>query len=245
MKKTLLTALFVSASITLFSQVGVNTKTPYATLDINGSLATQESKVTISNDKVTIPASTAFANLTGATANFTIEFSATSDYTKIPNGQRIIVFNNTDFIGTYENFSIPAKTAQEFVHSDKKWYSFKASAQNFVYPEKLRWFYAPSLVLETSVNATAKTVNVYDNYIKQFTKHNNSASEDYGFISSNSQASTIPYYTSATDFDYFITGYDRSVFEKVSISTNGLLTYTVKSAATDKTFMNIILVPKS
>lgn len=253
MKKTFLTALFISATTLSFAQVGVNTNQPMTALDVNGSFSTSQSEVTVNSNVATLDNKSAFYKINGATAAFTINFSTTPNYsytgsTTVPNGQRIVIYNNTNYTGTYGSFSIPSQTAQEFIHSGGSWYSVKAAAQESPFPAELKWFYAPSLVLDTSITSTARTVNIFDNYTKQFTKNSSplstSANDNYGFVSSNASATTIPKYSKASDFDYFITGYDRTVFSDVSISTEGLLSYKISSVATEKTFMNIVMVPK-
>jgi len=240
MKKKIYSILFASISFMGFSQVGINTTDPKSTLDINGSFATREAIVTVSGTTATLDIKSAYYKITGGTSNFTIVFSTVAPFTTIQDGQRVVIYNDTNFNGTYGNFIVQSKSAQEFIYSAGVWNSIKTANSS---PTTLKWFYTPSVALDTLVSATAKTFDIYQNYVSQFTKNTGTAT--YGFVSSNASASTIPYYTNSTDLDYFVTGYDRTVFSNVSITANGLLTYTVISPATDKTFMNIVVVPKN
>lgn len=109
-----------------------------------------------------------------------------------------------------------------------------------------RWFYLPSfnLPLGSQVGDTL-SFNLYSEYVRQFT-HN--TLDNPTFVSSNSALSTIPapedgsLYT-AGELDYVITCYDESVLGDVSISADGVMTYTVKSLdAAPGSFMDVILV---
>ncbi len=240
MKKTLFSALLLSVSVLSVAQVGINTNDPKTTLDVNGSFATRESSVTISGSTATLDIKNAFYKITGGTANFTIVFSTTAPVgSNIQNGQRIVIYNDTNFEGTYNSFKIPSKTAQEFIYSGGAWYSVKAASNT---PSQLKWFYAPSMILDTSYTTTARTYNIYENYKKQFTNTGTETNVNYG---PTGTISTIPVYSSSGDLDYVITGYDKSVFYDVSINSSGILSYKVNGAATDKTFMNIVFVPKN
>lgn len=107
-----------------------------------------------------------------------------------------------------------------------------------------KFFYSPSIIVPTHnamglVLAGEQTLNAYSLYTKQF-----------GFKESSGQArssitSELPI-LAPDDLDYFVTYFDTDVFEKVSISTSGVIMYTIKSTAviTEASFMNIVFKVK-
>lgn len=120
MKKIVyITAL--SLSTIAYSQVGINTSDPKATLDINGSLANRESIVPIASNAVTITPNMSQYRITGtATADFTITVGAASI-----EGQRLVIFNNTTggYAGKLDNINIANGFAVEFIYSNGAWRS--------------------------------------------------------------------------------------------------------------------------
>lgn len=104
-----------------------------------------------------------------------------------------------------------------------------------------KFFYMPSVEIPTHNTSTGilltgtQTIDLYASYTEQF-----SFTGGVGQARSNN-ASTIPTIP-ADELDYFITYFDTDVFQNVAVSTEGVLTYSVKSDAvvTPKTFMNIV-----
>jgi len=88
--------------------------------------------------------------------------------------------------------------------------------------------------LETEVDQTY-TVDLYQVYRNQF---------DSNTIKSPSAPNLLTALPAATDFYYYVAGYDTDVFDNISIDANGKLTYHVKDTATDATYLNIVLVEK-
>lgn len=116
------------------------------------------------------------------------------------------------------------------------------------------YFYMPALYVPTKSDEIAGsqatfaggvfTINLYTNYAHQFGGSTKAGMP--ALVKSNSSA-TLPQNSLAkTDFDYFVTYFDDSVFEDVAVNTNGQLTYKVKagSKVTGKTFMNIVFKKK-
>ena len=103
-------------------------------------------------------------------------------------------------------------------------------------------FYAPSLALETKASITEYTVDLYEEYLKQYTLSDANTS-----IKSDATAS-LPTYD-RTDLYYFITYYDNSVFKSVNVDSNGVLKYTIDSAGenavSEKTYMNVVFKVKN
>lgn len=103
-----------------------------------------------------------------------------------------------------------------------------------------KFFYAPSVVIPTHTSAGVvlsgtQTLDVYAIYAQQF-----GFSAGVGQARSNA-SSSLPVLP-ANQLDYFITYFDTNVFNTVTISTAGVISYTVKSTAvaTEATFMNIV-----
>ncbi|SMG19830.1 hypothetical protein [Sphingobacterium psychroaquaticum] len=96
------------------------------------------------------------------------------------------------------------------------------------------FFYCPSVVLPLSGNLNGNgqlEVNLYEIYKSQFGSP---------LVSSNPSES-LPSYL-AQELAYFITYYDTSLFENVSITPSGILAYTIKTGAsvTEDSYMNIV-----
>lgn len=98
----------------------------------------------------------------------------------------------------------------------------------------VRFFYLPSLNIDTSTKGTGRTVNLYQSYKDQFSSP----------VVSSPGASGIPYFKSASDLEYYVTAYDTSVLSNLSINSNGVLTYDVIGSATPCSFINVVLVVK-
>lgn len=109
-------------------------------------------------------------------------------------------------------------------------------------------FYIPTILLPTDMytlpdaNYTAPyayrfTVNLFNIYKDQLGSPK---------ASSNPIAS-LQTAAAATDYNYFILYYDTSVFTSVSVSTTGVLTYSLPTTGytpSEKTFMNIVIREK-
>lgn len=103
----------------------------------------------------------------------------------------------------------------------------------------VKFFYMPSIVFDTSEDRSGVTINLFEEYKKQFGLQN-----DSHFISEGAPKAGIPYFEKATDLYYYVTSYDKTVFTIKSITKEGLMTYDVKAQATDCTIMNIVFVVK-
>ena len=106
-------------------------------------------------------------------------------------------------------------------------------------PFTVSWFYMPSIAIDISTTPTAThTVNLYTEFVKQL---NSTPGVEASAGAPTKVLSTIP---AATDLYYYVTAYDPTVFQNISITAAGLMTYEVIGAATDETFMNIVFVEK-
>src|SRR5690606_39203040 len=98
-----------------------------------------------------------------------------------------------------------------------------------------KFFYMPSIVFDVSATGTNLTKNLHQLYFDQFTGGS--------LIGSAGAPPAIPNIPNASDLYYYITYYDDTVFNNVSINANGILTYDVISTTPNEaSFMNIVFV---
>jgi hypothetical protein len=99
----------------------------------------------------------------------------------------------------------------------------------------VKMFYMPSVSFDTSKNANGQTKDLYTLYKNQFGSPK---------AKSAGAPASIPFFPSAKDLYYYVTDADSNVFSNISISDTGVMTYDVKAAATDCSFINIVFVVK-
>lgn len=99
-----------------------------------------------------------------------------------------------------------------------------------------RFFYMPSMLLNTETVGATYTVNLYNEYKSQFT--NIPASQR------SSATSNIPFIPTAAELDYYVTYFDNTVIQIVSVQADGTLTYKVTANAKTSSFVNIVFVVK-
>ncbi|PXV69048.1 hypothetical protein CLV62_101317 [Dysgonomonas alginatilytica] len=96
------------------------------------------------------------------------------------------------------------------------------------------FFYMPTIAVDASTIVTGKTIDLYNEYKKQFTAP----------AKNPSAPANIPYFTSRTDLYYYITNYDTDVLNNISISNQGVMTYDVKAESDYDSFMTVVFVLK-
>jgi hypothetical protein len=109
-----------------------------------------------------------------------------------------------------------------------------------------KFFYMPSFNIELTQTGS-DSYNLYNEYVKQFTKDNNDT-----FVSSNTDVNfvNIPTHESGRlytydELDFVVTYYDKSIMIIDSIATNGKMYYTVSNLnLTANSFINVVLVVK-
>ncbi|ASW73282.1 hypothetical protein IQ37_03920 [Chryseobacterium piperi] len=99
----------------------------------------------------------------------------------------------------------------------------------------VRMFYMPSISFDTSKDANGQTKDLYTLYKNQFGSPK---------ARSTGAPASIPFFPSNKDLYYYVTDADPNVFSNISISDTGVMTYNVKAAATDCSFINIVFVVK-
>ena len=219
MKKHLFLMYSILPMIT-FSQVGINTESPKASLDVVAS-----TEATRKPDGIIAP------NLTGKQLK-------TKDESYTINQTGAIVY-------VTEGLDEKERTTKTIKVAEPSYYYFDGAIWQRFYSSKQQesWFYMPSFNLDIS-SIGQKTVNLYQEYSKQFTKTGNDK-----FISNNPNAIDITTSTNkiyqANELDYIVTEFDKKYIDTISIDNQGVMTYTVKDTNPPaNSFINIILTPK-
>ncbi|MDM1070597.1 hypothetical protein HXZ96_16215, partial [Myroides sp. 1372] len=123
-----------------------------------------------------------------------------------------------------------------------------------------QFFYMPAVIFDTSATGIAIR-DLYQEYVNQFTGGSSTSATAVTYPISHGPAGTIPTQYGGGiigsagapdditvlqkgDLYYYVTYYDEAVFENLSISADGKLTYTVKAAASSSSYMNIVFVIK-
>lgn len=158
-----------------------------------------------------------------------VSLSATNDPSPLSTHVQGMIVYNTTPSNTQDPAYLPQyHVSKGFYYNDgKKWEKMHIGATN--------WFYMPSVSFDTSVDATGQTKNLYELYEAQFSSP--------AYASSGAPA-IVPHIPDAGDLYYYILAADPNVFQRVTIDENGLMTYDVKAAATDCTYISIVFVLK-
>ncbi|MEJ5104051.1 hypothetical protein [Chryseobacterium sp. MYb328] len=136
----------------------------------------------------------------------------------IPNPANSLLIYDTDKKCLSQNIGTP---------SSPDWLCISGNA--------VKMFYMPSVSFDTAQNATAQTKDLYTLYKNQFGTPK---------AKSTSAPASIPFFPSSKDLYYYVTDADPNVFRNISISDSGVMTYDVRAAATDCSFINIVFVVK-
>ncbi|MBP2834040.1 hypothetical protein J8281_17725 [Aquimarina sp. U1-2] len=113
-----------------------------------------------------------------------------------------------------------------------------------------RVFYPPSIEIDASVNSTAdETIDLYAQYANQYDLTQtsttiNGTTVNYQTAKSPDAPNDIPIY-GPNDLYYYVTFADTSVFNIISLSNSGILTYRIVGQPTnDNTIINVVFVVK-
>ena len=117
--------------------------------------------------------------------------------------------------------------------------------------EDTGWFYMPSIVIDVTASGIFQR-DLYLEYKKQFADTDdastppNSPTAGTALVKSDADApNPLTRIYAAEELYYYVTGYDATVFSNLSITSTGVLTYTVNSDnVSDATYMNIVFVVK-
>ena len=103
----------------------------------------------------------------------------------------------------------------------------------------MNWFPMPSTVFVTSPIGSSQTKQLWKVFESQFTPPTGS-----NMPKSTNAPANVYQIPDSTAFYYYVTEYDRNVFENISITEGGTMSYSVKGAASDTTVLNVIFVRK-
>lgn len=146
---------------------------------------------------------------------------------RMTTAQKIAIVNPAPGLLIYDT-SLKCISQNAGTASDPAWVCLsQRDAQN-------GFFYMPTIAVDASVVATGKTIDLYDEYKKQFTAP----------LKNPLAPTNIPYFMNRTDLYYYITNYDTDVLENVSISDNGVMTYDIKAESDYASFMTVVFVVK-
>jgi len=99
-----------------------------------------------------------------------------------------------------------------------------------------RVFYPPSIAIDASTNGTGRTVNLYTEYTDQFASVNT--------VASAGAPNAVPTYA-ANELYYYVTYSDPTVFDNISISATGVMTYDIVGQPADyNSLINVVFVVK-
>ena len=99
----------------------------------------------------------------------------------------------------------------------------------------VKFFYMPSISIDTSTLGTGRTKDLFQLYKAQFSAPK---------VSSTGAPGVIPFFANASDLYYYVTDFDSTVLSNLSIDANGILHYDVIGSATACSFVNIVFVIK-
>lgn len=99
-----------------------------------------------------------------------------------------------------------------------------------------RVFYPPSIAIDAATNGAGRTVNLYTEYTDQFASVNT--------VASTGAPAAVPTYA-ANELYYYVTYADPTVFDNISISATGLMTYDIVGQPADyNSLINVVFVVK-
>ncbi|KMQ62016.1 hypothetical protein ACM40_06785 [Chryseobacterium sp. BLS98] len=245
MKITNKLILFITLlfNVLVFGQVGINTSSPKATMDVNAKRANLDGTGAIDNAQtlgLLAPRLTR-AELTGNTATYGANQAGALIYvTDVSGGDTLATRANVTAIGYYyfDSGANLWKAIGSGGGALTATYGLTNPTPTSIgIVDPIRFIYTPSISISTTLIQNGQTLNIYNEYVKQFSGTGNSPLVK----NATTENATIPVYD-ARYFDFYITAYDTSVFANVSITDNGLLTYDVTGTASACSFMNIVMV---
>ena len=222
MKKVILTIGILAGVSSIFAQeglIGINTNEPKATLHIKAHNEDTNPGLIIPNvsmDKL---------NAEGHEESTLVYYSDGSNSAYINQNDQ----STTENIGSKKGF---------YYYDGTDWQRIIRKVQ----------FYMPSIVMPTTEGT--HSIDLYEEYIKQYaningtnTSNKQAPNRSWNIQTNNNDNSLKTY--AKDDLDYFVVYYDNNVFTNLSITGDGVLTYTVTTESAKKisaqTFMNIVL----
>ncbi|MGV0923832.1 hypothetical protein [Empedobacter tilapiae] len=142
---------------------------------------------------------------------------------------------------TIQERSLINKPANGLLIFDKENNCISQNIGNETTPEwvclgtSVRSFYMPSMIVDTNIIGSQKQIDLFNVYKNQF---------ENPMVKSINAKPSIPYYSDSKKLYYYITYYDNSVIDNITISEDGVMKYSVKGTPTDVSFMNVVFVVK-
>lgn len=98
-----------------------------------------------------------------------------------------------------------------------------------------RWFYPPAIIIDASDLDTAATLDLHADYVTQFSSP---------LVSSDGASGYVPHYQQ-DELEYYVTFYDNTILDNISIDSDGVMTYDIISVPFDNyTVINVVFVIK-
>lgn len=219
------TALFIS--VLSNAQVGINTKQPNSTLDVVAKVATGNSENF--PEGILIPR---------------VDRERAESMTNVENSTLIYINDATTGTAAANSPTEYVKTSGYYFYDTRK-----AKWQGINY--KTNFYYSPSILLPTNSDDTRLgttgyslvgdlyTVDLYYIFSNQF--QNPIATSV--LQATNPNASLANFVKKSTDYDYFVSYADQTVFSDITLTLDGKLSYKVlpNSIIRNGSFMNIVL----
>lgn len=219
MKTILVSLAALLSTTTMFAQVGINTDTPnaFSMLDVDSK-----------NKGILIPR----VSLSDTFDKLTVTKSEGNSTANYENSLLVYNTNTSALVGSSD--------------------AFKNVTPGFYYWETDRWirmtskkdqqfFYMPSIIIPTAADQipadqTFGEIDLYAIYKGQFSNAR---------VKNPNATTSLPIY-GVNQLDYYITWYDETVFDNVTVTNNGVMRYGIKPNAdvTVGSFMNIIFSVK-
>ena len=253
------------------AQQGFGTNSPKSTVDINGSFGTTITEFT-NAASVALNETHQTIVFRGTTGSFTLPVASTCpgrEYLLVNYTNVAVTTTAVISIQSTTTTSIPAQTYFKIKSNGTSWVAVLKSAvatadgsETKIVPADVpttkitgtgttadpykvgtKFFYMPSIYINTATLGGPFTKDLWSEYNKQFNVTNVSGATANQAVSTGAPA-TIPNYLTKTDLYYYVTYYDNTVFGSVTIDANGLMSYQVIGTPTEASFMNIIFVVK-
>jgi hypothetical protein len=139
------------------------------------------------------------------------------------------------------NTTVLADSLQKglYINNGSKWVAFQEMP--FLTP---LWFYMPSFPINVSAEGVFN-IDLWAEYNRQL---NNAATGSVLIKNAAAPAKPKPKVYESGELNYYVTGYDNTVFSSVSLTDAGILNYTISATGlanvSDSTYMNIVFVVK-
>ena len=187
-----------------------------------------KAQVTIGQNKAPDPSAVLDLRSNGNTGLLLprLALASTSDATVLAGGVHV------QGMFVYNTATAGDVTPGTYYDNGEKWVRIDGGAQ---------WFYMPSFNLPVPATVpTTTTVDLYAEYKKQFMQSGNPE-----FVTSNAAITQVKTVYTSDQLDYVVTAYPTSCMTINSISSAGVMNYTINSTnVPEGSFINVIFIVK-